>query len=46
MTACGAVLYAFEGQAMVIPLENKLKKPNQMRGYTEIISTGINTVTS
>ena len=45
MTASGAVLYAFEGQVIVLPLENKIKKPQQMLGLTGIISTGMSAVT-
>ncbi|CAK5087360.1 unnamed protein product [Meloidogyne enterolobii] len=41
MAACGSILYAFEGQAMVLPLENKLKKPSQMVGTFGILSVGI-----
>ncbi|KAF7635812.1 Aa_trans domain-containing protein [Meloidogyne graminicola] len=41
MAACGSILYSFEGQAMVLPLENKLKKPSQMVGIFGILSIGL-----
>ncbi|KAL7078384.1 hypothetical protein ACQ4LE_002434 [Meloidogyne hapla] len=41
MAACGSILYSYEGQAMVLPLENKLKKPSQMVGPFGILSVGI-----
>ncbi|KAF1766404.1 hypothetical protein GCK72_006361 [Caenorhabditis remanei] len=32
VSAAGAILYALEGQAMVLPLENRMKKPEDMKG--------------
>ena len=45
MTASGSILAAFEGQVIVLPLENKIKKPQQMLGLTGVISTGMSAVT-
>ncbi|KAE9548191.1 hypothetical protein FO519_008600 [Halicephalobus sp. NKZ332] len=45
MTASGSILAAFEGQALILPLENKIKKSEQMLGFTGVISTGMSTVT-
>ncbi|KAE9547384.1 hypothetical protein FO519_009404 [Halicephalobus sp. NKZ332] len=45
LTASGAILYAYEGLVVVLPLENKLKKPSQMLGVTGVVSTGMSTVT-
>ncbi|KAE9547499.1 hypothetical protein FO519_009289 [Halicephalobus sp. NKZ332] len=45
MIASGAILYAFEGLVVVLPLENKIKKPDQMLGSTGVISVGMSTVT-
>ncbi|KAL3093350.1 hypothetical protein niasHS_005864 [Heterodera schachtii] len=46
MAACGAVLYSYEGQAMVLPLENRLKKPSEMVGFFGILSVGMTVVTA
>uniref|UniRef100_A0A183C7Q3 Aa_trans domain-containing protein n=1 Tax=Globodera pallida TaxID=36090 RepID=A0A183C7Q3_GLOPA len=46
MAACGAILYSFEGQAMVLPLENRLQKPSQMVGLFGILSVGIAVVSA
>uniref|UniRef100_A0A914C080 Amino acid transporter transmembrane domain-containing protein n=1 Tax=Acrobeloides nanus TaxID=290746 RepID=A0A914C080_9BILA len=43
-SAAGAILYAFEGTAMVLPLENKLKHPDDMLGPVGVLSTGMNLV--
>lgn len=43
--ASGAVIYSFEGQTLVLPLENKMKHPCEMRGWTGVLSTGISLVT-
>lgn len=32
VSAAGAILYALEGQAMVLPLENRMKRPEDMTG--------------
>uniref|UniRef100_A0A1I7ZFA2 Aa_trans domain-containing protein n=1 Tax=Steinernema glaseri TaxID=37863 RepID=A0A1I7ZFA2_9BILA len=45
MTACGSILYSFEGQAMVLPMENKLKHPEDMVGPVGVLSTGMSLVT-
>ncbi|VDO91710.1 unnamed protein product, partial [Heligmosomoides polygyrus] len=42
--ASGAVIYSFEGQTLVLPLENKMKHPCEMRGWTGVLSTGISLV--
>jgi len=44
MTACGSALYAFEGQAMVLPLENKLRDPRKMNGMFGVLSTAMGAV--
>ncbi|CAD6197911.1 unnamed protein product [Caenorhabditis auriculariae] len=41
----GSLLYSFEGQAMVLPLENKLKHPRDMNGWTGVLTTGMAFVT-
>ncbi|KAI1732536.1 transmembrane amino acid transporter protein [Ditylenchus destructor] len=46
MTCCGSVLYAFEGQAMVLPMENKLKDPRKMIGTFGVLSVGMSIVTT
>ncbi|CAI5437717.1 unnamed protein product [Caenorhabditis angaria] len=43
--AAGALIYSFEGQAMVLPLENSLKHPVDMNGFTGVLSTSMNLVT-
>ncbi|PIC51696.1 hypothetical protein B9Z55_002108 [Caenorhabditis nigoni] len=43
--AAGALIYSFEGQAMVLPLENSLKHPKDMTGATGVLSTAMNLVT-
>ncbi|KAK6049147.1 hypothetical protein COOONC_13348 [Cooperia oncophora] len=45
VAAAGSLLYSFEGQAMVLPLENKLKHPQDMLGWTGVLSTGMSLVT-
>lgn len=42
--AAGAVIYSFEGQAMVLPLENRMKHGSEMKGYTGVLSTGMSLV--
>uniref|UniRef100_A0AC34FVM6 Amino acid transporter transmembrane domain-containing protein n=1 Tax=Panagrolaimus sp. ES5 TaxID=591445 RepID=A0AC34FVM6_9BILA len=44
LTACGSILYSFEGQAMVLPMENKLKNPKNMIGPLGVLSTGMSLV--
>ncbi|KAK5973773.1 Proton-coupled amino acid transporter 4 [Trichostrongylus colubriformis] len=44
--ATGAVIYSFEGQALILPLENKMKHPSEMRGWTGVLTTGITLVTT
>ncbi|KAI1705117.1 transmembrane amino acid transporter protein domain-containing protein [Ditylenchus destructor] len=46
MTACGSILYSFEGQAMVLPLENKLKHPPSMVGPFGVLSVGMSLVST
>uniref|UniRef100_A0A8R1HY68 Aa_trans domain-containing protein n=1 Tax=Caenorhabditis japonica TaxID=281687 RepID=A0A8R1HY68_CAEJA len=43
--AAGALIYSFEGQAMVLPLENSLKYPKDMTGISGVLSTAMNLVT-
>ncbi|KAK6752337.1 hypothetical protein RB195_003638 [Necator americanus] len=43
--ATGAVIYSFEGQALILPLENRMKHPSEMRGWTGVLSTGMALVT-
>ncbi|CAO4377882.1 unnamed protein product [Caenorhabditis nigoni] len=43
--AAGALIYSFEGQAMVLPLENSLKHPKDMGGITGVLATSMNLVT-
>ncbi|PIO55598.1 hypothetical protein TELCIR_23014, partial [Teladorsagia circumcincta] len=42
--AAGGLMYAFEGQAMVLALENRLKMPSDMIGLTGVLSTSMNVV--
>lgn len=41
MTAGGSILYAFEAQALVLPIENKIRKPKQMVGWNGVLSVGM-----
>ncbi|KHN88857.1 Putative amino acid permease F59B2.2 [Toxocara canis] len=45
ISAAGSILYSFEGQAMVLPLENKLKHSEDMVGATGVLTTGMSLVT-
>ncbi|KAK6752411.1 hypothetical protein RB195_003687 [Necator americanus] len=45
VASAGSLLYSFEGQAMVLPLENKLKHPEDMLGLTGVLTTGMSLVT-
>ncbi|VDP15097.1 unnamed protein product [Heligmosomoides polygyrus] len=40
VASAGSLLYSFEGQAMVLPLENKMKHPEDMQGWTGVLTTG------
>ncbi|KAK6010658.1 transmembrane amino acid transporter protein [Ostertagia ostertagi] len=42
--AAGGLMYAFEGQAMVLALENRLKTPSDMVGLAGVLSTSMNVV--
>ncbi|PAV87669.1 hypothetical protein WR25_19094 [Diploscapter pachys] len=42
--SAGALIYSFEGQAMVLPLENSLRHGEDMRGLTGVLSTAMNLV--
>ncbi|EGT35001.1 hypothetical protein CAEBREN_05303 [Caenorhabditis brenneri] len=44
VSAAGAILYALEGQAMVLPLENRMKKPEDMKGPFGVLSVGVGMV--
>ncbi|KAL7070818.1 hypothetical protein ACQ4LE_010090 [Meloidogyne hapla] len=41
LTAAGSIIYSFEAQTLVLPMENKLKRPSQMLGPFGILSSGI-----
>ncbi|KAK6733084.1 hypothetical protein RB195_017071 [Necator americanus] len=45
VVSAGSILYALEGQAMVLPLENKMKHPGDMKGFNGVLSTGVALVT-
>ena len=45
-TACGTLLYLFEGQTIVLPLENKLRDPQRMIGRRGVLSLGMALVTA
>lgn len=45
LMACGSILYSFEGQAMVLPMENRIKNPKQMLGPFGVLSQGMFIVT-
>ncbi|KAI6174660.1 Aa-trans domain-containing protein [Aphelenchoides bicaudatus] len=45
LMACGSILYSFEGQAMVLPMENRLKHPKKMVGPFGVLSQGMSLVT-
>ncbi|KAE9547385.1 hypothetical protein FO519_009405 [Halicephalobus sp. NKZ332] len=45
MMATGSIMYAFEGQAIILPLENKLKYPEKMVGPFGVLSLGSVTIT-
>ncbi|VDN39141.1 unnamed protein product [Cylicostephanus goldi] len=38
-------MYALEGMGTVLPLENKMKHPKEMTGYTGVLSIGVSLVT-
>lgn len=41
LTAAGTIIYSFEAQTLVLPMENKLKRPGQMVGPFGVLSVGI-----
>uniref|UniRef100_A0A914HHB8 Amino acid transporter transmembrane domain-containing protein n=1 Tax=Globodera rostochiensis TaxID=31243 RepID=A0A914HHB8_GLORO len=41
LTASGTIIFSFEAQTLVLPLEKKLKRPKQMLGFFGILSGGI-----
>ncbi|KHJ95011.1 hypothetical protein OESDEN_05049 [Oesophagostomum dentatum] len=51
MLSAGSIIYAFASQGVILPLENKMKKPKEMFGPCGVITTAsiviffINTVT-
>jgi amino acid permease len=45
LMASGSILYSFEGQAMVLPMENRLKHPKKMLGPFGVLSQGMFLVT-
>ncbi|KAL6729286.1 hypothetical protein Aduo_000357 [Ancylostoma duodenale] len=42
--AAGGLIYAFEGQAMVLALENRLRHPSDMVGLNGVLCTSMNLV--
>ncbi|KAE9547383.1 hypothetical protein FO519_009403, partial [Halicephalobus sp. NKZ332] len=44
MMAAGSIMYTFEGQAIVLPLENNLKHPEKMIGSFGVLSLGTATI--
>ncbi|KAK5967854.1 SLC (SoLute Carrier) [Trichostrongylus colubriformis] len=42
--AAGGLMYAFEGQAMVLALENRLQRASDMVGLTGVLCTSMNVV--
>ncbi|CAJ0929011.1 unnamed protein product, partial [Mesorhabditis belari] len=43
--ATGSILYAYEGHAVVLPLENQLRDRRQMNGLLGVLSLGMSTTT-
>uniref|UniRef100_A0A914UXV5 Amino acid transporter transmembrane domain-containing protein n=1 Tax=Plectus sambesii TaxID=2011161 RepID=A0A914UXV5_9BILA len=43
--ACGSILYAFEGQAMILPMENKMRHPEDMIRPYGVLWAGMSLVT-
>jgi len=43
--AMGSMLYAIEGQANILPLENKMTEPKDMKGWNGVLWTGMTITT-
>ncbi|CDW54879.1 Transmembrane amino acid transporter protein [Trichuris trichiura] len=46
LLAAGSMLYAFEGQAVILPLENKMKHPEDLLGWNGVLSVSMTIVTA
>ncbi|CAJ0577261.1 unnamed protein product, partial [Mesorhabditis spiculigera] len=43
--AAGNIMYAFESQAVILPLENKMRRPGEMFGLRGVLSLGCSATT-
>uniref|UniRef100_A0A5S6QTH1 Aa_trans domain-containing protein n=1 Tax=Trichuris muris TaxID=70415 RepID=A0A5S6QTH1_TRIMR len=46
LLAAGSMLYAFEGQAVILPLENKMKHPEDLLCWNGVLSVSMTIVTA
>ncbi|EPB70728.1 hypothetical protein ANCCEY_10176 [Ancylostoma ceylanicum] len=44
--AAGSVIYAYSAQGVVLPLENKMRKPNDMLGFFGVISISVSFISA